>query len=131
MNGISLTISTIGVILTLLGLFFSNLRRSDDVKFERYKEKGTDYKKEGKLSAAMNFYNRAEGYAGNREQKADIWSHITFLQMDRALAAHSKYYEYSQKDLKYTDDDGEEHFWFFNGKKPSWYTEPSRSEILK
>ena len=128
MNGISFTIS---VTLSLLGMFLSTRGRSDDVKFERYKEKGTEYKESGKFSAAMRFYKRALNHAGNERQKAKLWSLIVFLQTDRALAAHRQYHQNSGYKLTYTHSDGTEHFWFFHGSEPPGYKEPPRSEILK
>ena len=128
---ISLTLSAIGVILTLFGMFFSNLGCSDNVKLERYKEKGTDYKKKGQLSTAMKFYKRALNHAGDEKQKAKIWQLILFVQTDRALASHTQYYQNSGKKMTYTTTQGTEHYWFFNGTEPPDYNEPPREEILK
>ena len=120
----------IKIVFSLLRMYFSTRNRSDDVKFERYKDQGTDYKKKGQLSVAMKFYKRALNHTGNSRQKAEIWSLILFLQTDRALAAHSQYYQNSGRKMTYRYN-GTEHFWFFHGTEPQSYKEPPREEILK
>ena len=116
---------------SILRMYLSTLNSSDDVKFERNKEKGTDFKKSGHLRAAMNFYRRALNHAGDSQQKVEIWGLILYLQTDRALASHSQYYYYSGEKMTYTMPDGTEHYWFFHGTEPSGYNEPPREEILK
>lgn len=80
---------------------------------------------------AMKFYKRALNQAGNSTQKAEIWSLILFVHTDRALAAHSQYYQNSGRKMTYNTADGSEHFWFFHGGAPLDYKEPPRDEILK
>ena len=126
----------IKIAFSLLRMYLSTRSRSDDVKFERYKEQGTDYKKLGRLSAAMKFYKRALNHAGKPRQKKEIWQLIVYLQTDRALASHNQYYRNSGSKMKYTAPDGTEHFWFFHGTEPPYteppyYNEPPREEILK
>ena len=121
----------IKIAFSLLRMYVSTLNSSDDVKFERYKERGTDYKKLGKLSVAMKFYKRALNHAGNSQQKAEIWQLIMYLQTDRALASHSQYYQKSGRKMTYKTVDGTDHYWFFHGSAPPDYNEPPREEILK
>ena len=121
----------IKIVFSLLRMYFSTRNSSDDVKFERYKDQGTDYKKKGQLSVAMKFYKRALNHAGNSQQKAEIWQQILYLQTDRALASHSQYYQSSGKKMTYNTGDGDEYYWFFHGTEPPSYNEPPREEILK
>ena len=126
----------IKIVFSLLGMYLSTRNRSDDVKFERYKEQGTDYKKQGKLSAAMKFYKRALNHAGKPRQKTEIWELIVYLQTERALASHSQYYQNSGRKMEYNAPDGSKQYWFFHGSEPPsneppYYNEPPREEILK
>lgn len=120
----------IRIAFSFLRIYLSTRKSSDDVKFERYKDQGTEYKKQGKLRAAIRFYKRALNHAGDPRQKAEVWRLIVFLQTDRAFAAHSHFFQESGRKLKYTYDN-KEHFWFFHGSEPPDYKEPPRDEILK
>ena len=45
-------------IISLIGLWHKIVERSDKVKFQRYKEKGTEIKESGQLAKAANFIKK-------------------------------------------------------------------------
>ena len=86
------------VIVKYLSIIFSFMRmwvqltgKSDEVKFQRYKEEGTEIKESGQLGRAMKFYKKALDIAQTNDQHAEIWALTVYVYIDRAIGAGKQY----------------------------------------
>ena len=119
-------------IISLIGLWHKIVERSDKVKFQRYKEKGTEIKESGQLAKAAKFYKKALDIAEENAQQAEIWALLVYIHTDRAIAASQQYEQKSGQIMLYRNNEGELKPWNFGpGHIPSDYKVPPRKELLK
>ena len=119
-------------IISLIGLWHKIVGRSDKVKFQRYKEKGTEIKESGQLAKAVKFYEKALDIAEENDQQAEIWELLVYVHTDRAIGASQQYERKSGHIMLCRNSAGELEPWNFGpGKIPSNYKAPPRKELLK
>ena len=125
-------LSVIGLSLRLIGLWFQLVGKSDKVKFQRYKEKGTEIKESGRLAKAVKFYEKALNTAETDDQQAEVWALLVYVHTDRAIGASQQYERKSGYIIQYQNDAGELVPWNFGpGNIPRNYKPPPRGELLK
>ena len=119
-------------IISLIRLWFQLVGKSDKVKFQRYKEKGTDIKESGQLAKAAKFYEKALDIAEENNQQAEIWALLVYLHTDRAIGASQQYERNSGHIMQCQNNEGKLEPWNFGpGNIPRNYKPPSREELLK
>ena len=125
-------IEFLSFIISLIGLWFQLIGKSDKVKFQRYKERGTEIKESGQLAKAARFYEKALDIAEKNEQQAEIWALLVYIHTDRAIGASQQYARNSGYIMQYRNNEGELEPWNFGpGNIPGNYKPPPREELLK
>ena len=125
-------LSVIGLSLRLIGLWFQLVGKSDKVKFQRYKEKGTEIKESGRLAKAVKFYEKALNTAETNDQQAEIWALLVYIHTDRAIGASQQYARKSGNIMQYRNNEGRLVPWNFGPGNIPWdYKPPPREELLK
>lgn len=120
------------IIISLIRLWFQLVGKSDKVKFQRYKEKGTEIKKSGQLAKAAKFYKKALDIAEENAQQAEIWELLVYIHTDRAIAASQQYKQKSGRIMLFRNNEGEIEPWNFGpGNISGDYKTPPREELLK
>ena len=119
-------------IISLIRLWFQLVGRSDKVKFQRYKEKGTEIKESGQLAKAAKFYEKALDIAEENNQQAEIWALLVYIHTDRAIGASQQYARKSGHIMQYRNNEGKLEPWNFGPGNIPWnYKSPPREELLK
>ncbi len=122
----------LSIIISLIGMWFQLSGKSDKVKFQRYKEKGTEIKESGQLAKAVKFYEKALNTAETDDQQAEVWALLVYVHTDRAIGASQQYERKLGYIMQYQNDAGELVPWNFGpGNIPGNYKPPSRGELLK
>lgn len=125
-------IGFLSFIITLIGLWLQLIGKSDKVKFQRYKDKGTEIKKSGQLAKAAKFYKKALDIAEEDTQQAEIWALLVYIHTDRAIGASKEYEEKKGHIMLSKNNEGKTEPWNFGpGKISSDYKPPPREELLK
>lgn len=125
-------IGFLSFIISLIRLWFQLAGKSDKVKFQRYKEKGTEVKESGQLAKAAKFYEKALDIAEENNQQAEIWALLVYLHTDRAIGASQQYARNSGHIMQYRNNEGKLELWNFGPANIPWnYKSPSREELLK
>lgn len=125
-------IGILSFIISLIGLWFQLIGKSDKVKFQRYKEKGTEIKVSGQLAKAVKFYEKALDIAEENTQQAEIWRLLVSIHTDRAIGASQQYAQKTGRIIDYLNNEGKSIPWNFGPSNiPRDYKPPPREELLK
>lgn len=122
----------LSLIISLIRLWFQLVGKSDKVKFQRYRDKGTEIKESGQLAKAVKFYKKALDIAEENAQQAEIWALLVYIHTDRAIGASQQYEQKLGHIMLYRNNEGELKPWNFGpGNIPGNYKSPPRKELLK
>ena len=122
----------LSIIVSLMGVWLQLVGENTKVKFQRYKEKGTEIKESGQLAKAVKFYEKALNTAETDDQQAEVWALLVYIHTDRAIGASQQYERKSGYIMQYQNDAGELVPWNFGpGNIPGNYKPPPRGELLK
>ncbi len=125
-------IEFLSIFISLIGLWFQLVGKSDKVKFQRYKEKGTEIKESGQLAKAAKFYKKALDIAEEDTQQAEIWELLVYIHTDRAIGASKQYKQKTGHIMLSKNNEGKLEPWNFGpGKISSDYKPPPKEELLK